>query len=166
MYHKISDFLIDWEYESEATLKLFKNLNDQTLDEKIHPNVRSLGFLAWHIIHTIHETLDKTGLKIDNKSQQNYNGETAAELCSWYENSAKKVAEAVKVSWVDADLAREDEMYGDPWKRGMTLAILIRHQAHHRAEMIVEMRILGLPISGAYGPTKEEWEQWGMEEML
>ena len=165
MYHKISDFLLDWQYESEATLKLFKNLNNQTLDEKIHPNVRSLGYLAWHIIHTMHEMLDKTGLKIDIKSQQNYNGETAAELCDWYEKGAKKVAEAVKVNWVDADLAKEDEMYGDQWKRGMTLAILIRHQAHHRAEMIVEMRILGLPVSAAYGPTKEEWAQWGMEAM-
>ena len=47
----------------------------------------------------------------------------------------------------------------------MTLSILIRHQAHHRAEMVILMRMLELPVIGIYGPVKEEWAQWGMEAM-
>jgi len=56
-------------------------------------------------------------------------------------------------------------MYGDKWKRGTTLSILVKHQAHHRAEMVVIMRILNLPVIGAYGPKKEDWAQMGMEAM-
>ena len=57
----------------------------------------------------------------------------------------------------------EDDMYGEKWKRGMTLQGLIHHEIHHRAEMIVLMRLAGLPVPGLYGPTREEWTQYGME---
>ncbi|MBK9413922.1 MAG: hypothetical protein IPN61_11015 [Bacteroidetes bacterium] len=51
------------------------------------------------------------------------------------------------------------------WKRGTTLTILIKHEAHHRAEMIVLMRMLGLPVVGPYGPTREDWAKFGMPTM-
>ena len=163
MYYHIKDFVIDWEYESESTLKLFRNLNDQSLPKQVHTNVRTLGYLSWHIIHTIQEMLARTGLKIDIKEQQNYNGESTIELCEIYSLGSRLLAESILKNWTDADLGKEDEMYGEMWKRGMTLSILIRHQAHHRAEMVVIMRILGLPVTSIYGPVKEEWAQWGME---
>ncbi len=165
MYYHIKDFLTDWEYENDSTLKLFRNLTDQSLAKQVHSNVRTLGFLSWHIIHTLQEMMARTGLKIDIKEQQNYNGESVNELCETYINGARLLSEAITKNWSDADLGKEDEMYGDMWKRGMTLSILIRHQAHHRAEMVVIMRILGLPVTSIYGPVKEEWAQWGMEAM-
>ena len=166
MYHHINDFLTDWQYESEMTLKLFRNLTDDSLDKRAHLNVRSLGLLSWHIIHTMQEMLLKTGLKINIREQQNYNGETAAMLCDEYEKGAQSVADVIKKEWADTDLQKEDEMYGDIWKRGTTLSILIKHQSHHRAEMVVIMRMLNLPVIGVYGPTKEDWAQWGMEAMI
>ncbi len=165
MYHHIPDFLSDWGYESKSTLSLFKNLTNESLKKEVHPNVRTLGLLSWHIIHTMQEMLSKTGLAIDIKEQQDYNNESVSEICNTYENGAKLVTETVKKNWTDADLNKEDEMYGDKWKRGTTLFVLIKHQAHHRAEMVVIMRILGLPVIGVYGPTKEEWAQWGMPAM-
>jgi uncharacterized damage-inducible protein DinB len=166
MYYHIKDFLTDWEYESDATLRLFNNLTDDALSEKVHPNVRTLGFLSWHIIHTMQEMMLKAGIEVEIKEQQNYNEESAKEIISWYNKGADSLAAEIKKNWTDSDLGKEDEMYGDMWKRGMTLSILIRHQAHHRAEMIILMRILGLPVTGVYGPVREEWAQWGMEAML
>ncbi len=165
MYYHIKDFLLDWEYESDATLRLFKNLTDDTLPKQLHPNVRSLGLLSWHIIHTMQEMMKRAGLDIDVKDQVDYNGESAKEIISTYEHAAKSITEVVGKNWKDSDLGKEDEMYGEMWKRGITLTVLIRHQAHHRAEMIILMRMLGLPVVGIYGPVKEEWAQWGMEAM-
>ena len=165
MYHQISDFLTDWEYESEATLKLLKNLTDESLTTQIHPNVRTLGLMSWHIIHTMQEMLARTGLNVDIKVQQNYSGETVSELWNIYLNGALSVAEVIKNSWNDSDLFKQDEMYGEMWKRGQTLTTLVKHQSHHRGEMIVIMRVLGLPVVGVYGPSKEEWAQWGLEAM-
>ena len=59
----------------------------------------------------------------------------------------------------------EDEMYGEKWNRGTTLQILIKHQAHHRGQLTVLMRMAGLKVHGVYGPSKEEWIAYGMPAM-
>lgn len=162
MYRTINDFLVDLNYESQSTLNLFKNLTDESLKKSVHEDVRTLGFLAWHITHTLQEMPAKMGVKVDIKSQENYSGESVKEICEIYEKGAKSLAEQIKNNWTDADLEKEDNMYGEMWKRGTTLSILIKHEAHHRAEMVVLMRILGLPVIGAYGPTREDWAKYGM----
>jgi uncharacterized damage-inducible protein DinB len=58
---------------------------------------------------------------------------------------------------------QEDDMYGEMWKRGFTLYNLITHQIHHRGQMTVLMRQSGLKVPGFYGPSFEEWAQYGME---
>jgi len=55
-------------------------------------------------------------------------------------------------------------MYGYNWKRGYSLFILIIHQTHHLGQMSVLMRQAGLKVPGIYGPSKEEWAQFGMQE--
>ncbi len=37
------------------------------------------------------------------------------------------------------------------------------HSIHHRAQMIVVMRMLGLSVPGIYGPAREEWAAYGMQ---
>lgn len=165
MYRTIEDFLTDWKHESQSTLNLFKNLTDESLIKLVHADVRTLGFLSWHIIHTIQEMPAKMGMKVDIKEQEDYSGENVKEICETYEKGANQLAELIRTTWTDTDLQKEDNMYGEMWKRGTTLAVLIKHQAHHRAEMVVLMRILGLPVIGAYGPTKEDWAKYGMPTM-
>ena len=66
-------------------------------------------------------------------------------------------------AWSDADLEREDEMYGEVWKRGYGLHVLLVHQTHHRGQMTVLMRQAGLPVPPIYGPVKEGWSAYGVE---
>jgi uncharacterized damage-inducible protein DinB len=165
MYHTIEEFLTDWSHESKSTLRLLKNLDDTSLNKKVHANVRTVGFLAWHIIHSLSEMPAKTGLHTDLPDHEDYHGESAAQLVAYYEKGAASLAEEVRKNWTDADLKKEDNMYGQMWNRATTLQILVRHQAHHRAELLVLMRMLGLPVVGVYGPTKEEWTQFGMQPM-
>ena len=165
MYRAIEDFFTDWKYESQSTLSLFKNLSDESLTKVIHSDVRTLGFLSWHIVHTLQEMPAKMGLKVEIREQENYSGETVQEICEAYERGAKSLAEEIQKNWTVDDLLKEDSMYGDMWKRGTTLTILIKHEAHHRAEMIVLMRMLGLPVIGAYGPLREDWAKYGIPTM-
>jgi len=37
MYYKISDFISDWSFESAMTLKVFKDLTDDSLNQKVTP---------------------------------------------------------------------------------------------------------------------------------
>ncbi|MDB5020937.1 MAG: DinB family protein, partial [Pedobacter sp.] len=59
-------------------------------------------------------------------------------------------------------LTEKVEMYGENWEKGKVLRVLIAHQTHHRGQMTVIMRILGLSVVGFYGPAKEEWAEIGM----
>lgn len=164
MYRHIEDFISNWKYESANTLKLFRLLTHDVMDKQLHERVRTAGFLAWHVTHTLKEMMERTGLHIEGTDQENYNGETPEQICAAYQGASDSLVKELK-KWTDADLEQEDEMYGDKWKRGVTLHILIAHQAHHRGELVVIMRMLGLPVVGMYGPAYEEWLAYGMQPL-
>jgi uncharacterized damage-inducible protein DinB len=163
MYYKISDFLEDWNYESETTLKLFNNLTDSILIKKFNDNVRSAGKLAWHITVTIPEMIQRTGLSFDAVDDKAPVPATVKEIYDEYKKESDNMISAIRKNWKDSSLLEEVEMYGEMWKKGKTLSSLVKHQAHHRGELIVVMRLAGLKVVGPYGPSKEEWAAYGME---
>ena len=71
---------------------------------------------------------------------------------------------AVKEQWTDETLLQEDNIYGETWKRGFTLLALNDHETHHFGQLTVLMRNAGLPVHGRFGPSKEEWAVYGMEQ--
>jgi uncharacterized damage-inducible protein DinB len=163
MIHTIKDFEHLWSRELETTQKVFKHLTDKSLTQEFSPNVRNLGRLAWHITTTIPEMMEKTGLTITGVKQDDPIPSSAKAIFKSYSDAAISLLEQVKTKWNNASLEIEDEMYGERWKRGATLAGLVHHEIHHRGEMIVLMRLAGLSVPGVYGPTREEWAQYGME---
>ena len=165
MYRTIEDFATDFKYESESTLKVFKELTDTMLQKKVHDKVRSAGFLAWHILYTLKEMPEKIGLQVLLKEQVNYEGETVKELCELYKVASDSLLNSVLKNWSNETLLIVDAMYGEKWKRGETLSILIKHQAHHRGQLEIIMRLCGLKVPGVYGPSNEDWAVWGMEAM-
>ncbi|MBA3972147.1 MAG: hypothetical protein H0X46_08385, partial [Bacteroidetes bacterium] len=84
------------------------------------------------------------------------------DIINAFQNSSNSVTELVQKQWTDDSLLKEANMYGENWKNGTTLSILIKHQAHHRGQLTVLMRQAGLKVPGVYGPAKEEWAQWNM----
>jgi len=165
MYATIEGFLSDWKYESESTLKVLKALTDISLSQKVTSDGRSLGYLAWHIVLTLGEMGSKTGLKVNSPAENAPEPSKAAEIASSYEAAAKSITEDIPKKWGDFSLKEELEMYGEKWKRGQALAALIKHEIHHRAQMTVLMRQAGLKVPGVYGPSREEWSQYGMQPM-
>ena len=165
MLRTIEDFQKDWAYEAEATTKILNALTDESLGQKVTPTGRSLGTLAWHLTTTLGEMLSHVGLKIDAPDHAAAVPEHAADVAAAYEKAAKSVSDEIANNWNDETLEQEDSMYGETWKRGVTLFALIAHQAHHRGQMTVLMRQAGLNVPGVYGPSKEEWEAHGMPAM-
>jgi len=162
MIRKIEDFQKDWAYETESTTNLFKNLTDASLGQKVTAEGRSLGFLAWHVTLTLGEMPKLVGLNIDAPEQDAAVPDNAAAIVEAFEKAAKSVSEQIAANWTDETLLQEDEMYGEKWTRGLTLLYLMMHQAHHRGQMTVLMRQAGVPVTGIYGPSKEDWEKMGM----
>jgi uncharacterized damage-inducible protein DinB len=162
MYRKIEDFLGSWAYETEATLKVFGQLTDQSLGQKVTDEGRTLGRIAWHIVQTLPEMGGRTGLQISGPGEKDPIPASAEEITASFKDAAESLAQEVQSKWGDSDLEIEDDMYGEMWMRGQTLGALVNHQTHHRGQMTVLMRQAGLPVPGVYGPSKEEWDAYGM----
>ena len=162
MYRVMNDFIEDWKYESESTLKVFKNLTQESLKQKVAPDGRSLGFIAWHITLGNPQMLTHAGFKVENFDESVPVPEKLSDIISEYEKYSTLVLDVIIENWKDANLTEELNMYGENWMKGKILSILIIHQAHHRAQMTVLMRQAGLKVPGVYGPSKEEWAAMGM----
>ncbi len=162
-YTKLSEFLDEWEYESNSTVKLLSNLTDESLNVKVYNNGRTLGFLAWHLATTISEMCSKAGIIFSSTEKENEPPIFAEIIVSTYDKLSKSLIKSIKLNWTDASLNEEVEMYGEKWKRSVVLDTLVKHQIHHRGQITVLMRQAGLKVTGIYGPTKEEWQEMGLE---
>lgn len=162
MIRKLEDFYQEWAYESASTLKLFSLIDEKRFHEQVHPRVRPLSRLAFHITYTIGEMMGHTGLQIDGFHETDDVYWTKQELIDAYTRFSEALVAELKKNWTDEDLEKRDNMYGEEWRRGTTLNVLIKHQTHHRGELIVIMRLLGMPVAGMYGPCHEEWAAMGM----
>ena len=162
MFTKLSHFERAWEFESEGTLKMLRALTDASLAQAVAPEGRTLGRLAWHITTTLPEMMGRVGLKLAGPVEHAPLPATAAAIAAAYAAAAASLVPAIRQGWTDETLQLTDEMYGDTWKRGLTLTVLITHQAHHRGQMTVLMRQAGLTVPGIYGPAREEWAGMGM----
>lgn len=162
MIRTIEDFLNAWQMEAAGTLKMLRALTDESLGQKVSPDGRSLGFVAWHITTTLGEMMGHAGLPVEAPGEHEPLPASAAAIADAYEKGARSVAAAVRSHWTDGQLGDDVAMYGETWKKGMVLQALIAHQIHHRGQMTVLMRQAGLQVPGVYGPAKEEWAALGM----
>ncbi len=163
MYRRVDDFLNTWRSETESTIKIFRQLSDASLGQRVSPEGRTLGFLAWHITVTIPEMLNRAGLAVDGAADGHAPvPSSATAIVAAYEAAARSAADQIRARWTDGTLDETREMYGESWTVGFTLLALITHQAHHRGQMTVLMRQAGLTVPGIYGPAREEWAAYGM----
>jgi uncharacterized damage-inducible protein DinB len=165
MYYKLSDFIEDWKYESESTIKVLSNLTDEVLTVKFNNEIRTSGRLAWHIVVAISELGHRMGLDFEEINQDAPFPSTAKEIVDEYKRASDGLIKEIEEKWNDDTLSIEDEItgQGEKWSRGKTLGALVTHQIHHRGQLTVVMRLAGLKVPGVYGPAKEEWASYGMQ---
>ncbi len=164
MFTTIEYFKTAWAKESANTRKFMEALTDASLRQAVADDHRTLGRMAWHIAQSIPEMGNRTGLNVKGPAENSPVPDTAKKIKDAYDEAASSLLGEVANKWDDDTLQKTDEMYGETWKRGLTLRILIDHEIHHRGQMTVLMRQAGLKVPGIYGPAKEEWDQFGMKE--
>lgn len=161
MYHTIEEFLEEWAYESDSTQKILNSLTDTSLSTRVNTGERSLGFLAWHTVVSIHEMMSRVGLEFEAPRHDAPMPETATELANGYHQANEAFTKAIRTQWTDANLVDTNDMYGEMWSNATTLNVLVKHQIHHRGQLTILMRLAGLPMIGMYGPSREEWVSFG-----
>jgi len=163
MYHSIREFEESWKQESANTAKLLNALSDQSLSQEVAKDHRNLGRIAWHIVTTFPEMMKQTGLEVGSVKGDAPLPTSAKEIAAAYEKVSQELLDQITSKWSDESLQQEDEMYGMKWKKGSTLSILVNHEVHHRGQMTVLMRQAGLKVAGVYGPSYDEWDQFGQK---
>lgn len=165
MFTSIADFKNSWKFESDATLRVLRNLTDQSLSQRVEPEGRTLARLAWHIVTTLAEMPHEAGVTTGDPSTDAPQPENAQMIATAYEESSRLMMIAIESAWNDEQLQDKIPMYGETWTKGAVLECLVTQQAHHRGQMTVRMRQAGLRVPGIYGPAREDWATMGIPAM-
>jgi uncharacterized damage-inducible protein DinB len=163
MFRTIKDFFDAYASLTEGTRKIFAALTDENLDQTVSPGYRTLGQLAWHVVASVPEMANRTGLTIFSVGAESKPPTSADKIADAYGKVTQELVRKLQATWNDKTLLETDDMYGESWPRGKTLHALIVHETHHVGQMTVLLRQAGAKVPGIYGPSKEEWKQFGME---
>jgi len=160
------ELIAEFDRELVSTRKMLEAIPaDADLSWKSNPKSMTLGRLAAHVAETAGEwavsTLSKDGLQFDMASYKPWNAASRAELLERFD---KDTAEAKHILG-DLDPARWEDNWkmtagGQTWiddSRYVVFRIwVLNHFIHHRAQLGRDLRALGAPIPGMYGPSADE----------
>ena len=170
MFRRLEDFKDIWLEEVKHTVAVLEAIPDAAMGQSVGVLYRDLRRMGWHLVETLIEMPAQFGLTIAGSElvQGSFIGDPPAsmkDVQAAYLAASDSLLNGSRglETWSDSDLEREDEMYGQTWRRGYTLHVLIMHQAHHRGQMTVLMRQAGLKVPSMYGPVREGWALFGID---
>jgi len=163
----IDAFLAELEHESATTRRLLERVPEEKMGWKPHEKSMTLSRLSGHIAELpgwSKTILADDEFHMDRESRHGYRAhrpETTAELLRVHdENVAGYRAAAEGVS--DEHLRGRWKMYaGGKVLLDMTRTVALRsfvmnHLIHHRGQLSVYLRLLGVPLPPIYGPTADD----------
>lgn len=161
MFTDVQSFITEYKNEAIATQRLLDTLTDDALGQKATKDGRELGQIAWHLAQAC-DILKPAGLIIPHPDEDSPHPADAKVISEAYRSAADAILKDAQTQLTDAHLAETIEQFGMQMTKGYLLYLYMKHEIHHRGQLTVLMRIAGLPIAGVYGPSKEEWERFGM----
>jgi len=162
MFKTLDDFIMTYEKESGFTQKVFNAIIDSAASQQVSEGHRTIERIAWHICTTYPEMMTHAGLSFDKYDKNAPLPEKFETIKNTYRNLSATFLENIKRDWTDSRLVETADFYGEQWKLGNALAVLIFHEVHHRGQITVLMRQAGVIVPDIYGPAKEGWSNYGM----
>jgi len=159
--------LPEFDQEMANTRKVLDRIPDDKLTWKPHEKSYSMGRLAGHVANLIHWT--ELTLQQDSfdlappAGQPNVRPEPTSrkEILEAFEKNVTKARTLIEKT-SDADFMK-------PWsllKGGQKMftmprivvlrSFVMNHEIHHRAQLIVYLRLNNIPVPGLYGPSADE----------
>jgi len=163
MYVTIADFTKEWKKEANLTQKVLEGLTDESLNQKVYAEGRTLGRIAWHFTTNIPEYLAHFGLKTDLEENVENVPTSAKEIADTFKKLSAEAVQVIEQQWTDESLKEVQIAFGREETNAQILMGLIKHIIHHRGQVTVLMRQAGLKPFGVYGPPKEDWIHLGVE---
>ena len=158
----IKALLLELEQEAETTRRVLERVPGDRLSWKPHAKSMSLGQLALHIA-MVPGAVAQLSTQAQVPPPQFIHPEpaSAAELIPALDKSIQQATEVLR-GMDDAALGRtwrvvdgDKEVMAVP-VGGLLRSIMLNHWYHHRGQLSVYLREVGVPVPSIYGPSADE----------
>jgi len=158
----IAQLVQELEQEAQTTKRVLARVPDERLAWKPHDKSMSLGQLAMHVATVpgaIAEMSTKSPFAIGRFQQAS--ASSAAELLPALDQSVARAREILQ--------GMDDAALGNMWRAmdgdtevfalpigALYRSVMLNHWYHHRGQLSVYLRLLGVPVPSIYGPSADE----------
>jgi uncharacterized damage-inducible protein DinB len=160
------ELIAEFDRELVSTRKMLDAIPaDADLTWKANPKSMTLGRLAGHTAETAGDwavsTLSTDGINFDMATFKPWSPASKTEILQKFDEDSSKAKQYL----VDLDPAKWDDTWkmtaGDQvWISDSRYHVyrtwVVNHLIHHRAQLGRDLRTLGVPIPGTYGPSADE----------
>src|SRR5436309_6885929 len=159
----IEGMLQELEQEAQTTRRVLERVPGDKLTWRPHPKARTLGELALHVAMVPGAVAELVASQSTAQAPQftDPSPKSAAELVPALDDAVAKAKRhlgpmddrAAMATW---RLMRGDrELVAVP-RAAMLRSIMLNHWYHHRGQLTMYLRELGVPIPSIYGPSADE----------
>jgi len=154
----------EFDRETRATRRYLERLPGDRLEWRPHHKSFTAGELASHIVECVRWTEAIFGddeFNVDPATFKSYRASSSAELLETFDASVARCMEVLA--------AVDDLAAARPWRMKIKGTVrferpkamvfrdfTLSHLIHHRGQLSVYLRLLDVPVPGAYGPTADE----------
>jgi uncharacterized damage-inducible protein DinB len=159
--------LPEFDEEMANTRKVLERVPDDKLDWKPHPKSNTIGWNANHLAESVgwvEGTLTTDSwdfAPVGGEPYQSPNLKSSKEILALFDRNVAQARKAIKAV-KDEDMSKNWSLLqgGKPIVT-LTRAQVIRnfvisHTIHHRAHLLVYLRLNDIPVPGMYGPSGDE----------
>ena len=159
--------LPEFDQEMESTRKTLERVPDDKWNWKPHEKSGTLGWLAAHVgtvpewISTVINTEELDYAPVNGPAYQPPKIENRQQLLAAFDKASAEARKAL-ASVSDEEIGKNWRLLGGGQEivslpraaciRGMCL----NHLYHHRGQLTVYFRLVGVPVPGLYGPSADE----------
>jgi len=147
-----------WDDETASTRRVLRAIPNAHITLKPHPRGWRMRDLAWHIVTSERWfCTGPLGLATEGpdpapKDAPPSSGEAMAAAREESHAALAAAARGKGAPWFEEEV----EFYGMRMPREEVLRLMLRHEAHHRGQLTVFLRLAGAKVPGVYGPSGDE----------
>jgi uncharacterized damage-inducible protein DinB len=160
------ELIAEYDRELVLTRKMLDAIPaDADFNWKANPKSMTLGRLAAHVAETSGswgiDTLSKDGLDFDMDNYKPWRPASKAEILQTFDQDTPKARQLLAsldpAKWTDHwKMTAGDQVWIDDSRYAVFRTWVLNHLIHHRAQLGRDLRTLGAPIPGMYGPSADE----------
>jgi uncharacterized damage-inducible protein DinB len=161
-----AELIAEYNRELVSTRKMLDAIPaDADLNWKANPKSMTLGRLAAHVAEAAGpwgvDTLSKNGLDFDMANYKPWQPASKAEVLEKFDKDTSKAKQLLAsldpAKWNDNwKMTAGDQTWINDSRYVVFRTWVLNHLIHHRAQLGRDLRALGAPIPGMYGPSADE----------